>query len=127
MTAPISWAPGTRRTYQNGGVYQRIIVASPGTYTFCARFATYQSAPIGYPYTRVAMGIDPAGGTNPNASTVKWWQGATSTNDNLWLPGGVLAECPAGVVTVFLGTIQPTSVDARAVAIDDAVFGPPRR
>ena len=93
MTVPVSWV-GTRRTYQNGGVYQRIIVPSPGTYAFCARFATYQSEPIGYPYTMVNIGIDPAGGTDPNASTVKWWRGASSTNDNLWLPGGVLAECP---------------------------------
>jgi len=120
-----TYDPGHEKGYQNGGVYQRIVVPSPGTYAFCARFATYQSEPIGYLYTIVNIGIDPAGGIDPNASTVKWWHGASSTNDNRWFPGGVLADLPAGVVTVFLGTTQQYGLAARAVAIDDAVFGPP--
>ena len=116
---------GTKYTYHNGGVYQRILTGSAQTYAFCARFAAYQSESVGYLYTLVDVGIDPTGGTNPNAPTVKWLRVHSPTNDNQWFPFGLVADAPAGTVTVFLGTTQFIGLTARAVAIDDAIFGTP--
>ena len=101
------------------------MIGATQTYAFCARFAAYQSESVGYLYTLVDVGIDPTGGTDPNAATVKWLHAHSPTNDNRWFPFGIVTDAPAGMVTVFLGTRQLYGLTARAVAIDDAVFGTP--
>lgn len=116
---------GARRYYKNGGVYQRIVLNSPQTIAFCARFAAYQSSDAAQYDTRVRIGIDITGGTDPNAPTVKWWTGISPTNDSAWFPAGVMVDAPSGIITVFLATLQQYGIREHAVAIDDAVLGSP--
>ncbi|MCX6343880.1 MAG: fibronectin type III domain-containing protein [Armatimonadetes bacterium] len=115
----------SRLVYKNGGAFQQVYNDSAGICCFAARFASYQSDDAGLYDTRVNIGMDPNGGADPNAASVIWWSGLSPTNDNKWYPAGVAAYVPQGIVTVFLATRQQYSLDARAIAFDDAVLGTP--
>ncbi|MCE5200425.1 MAG: hypothetical protein ABFD54_01155 [Armatimonadota bacterium] len=111
-------------TFKSGGVYQRVLWPAGTPCALCARMATYVLGSSGT--TNVRIGIDPNGGINPEAGGIKWWMGSSSTNDDRWYPGGVIATAGAeGIVTLFLDISQQDSVAQRVCAIDDATFGAP--
>jgi hypothetical protein len=115
----------------NSGVFQ-CVTTTPGV-QYMARTYIYTQNVGGVPQNTTArIGIDPEGGTNPNAATVQWningdtwsytqhWQ----TGQQLgWQPIYVFATAAGNVATVFL-QVQHKFADAwNITAFDDVTFG----
>lgn len=64
------------------------------------------------------VGIDPAGGTDPNAASVKW--SATSAPYDQWAEMSVIAEAEGSSVTVFLYMTQASGLALNNVYWDNA-------
>ena len=111
--------------FKNGGVFQRVLF-TPGEYcTLSARFATYSFGVGGD--TRVRLGSDPNGGTDPESLDVQWWRTFSPTNDDQWHGAAITkAAGTSGVVTVFLDILQHWPIEWHVVAIDHATFGAPQ-
>ncbi|GIV17423.1 MAG: hypothetical protein KatS3mg022_2858 [Armatimonadota bacterium] len=113
----IGWATngGTR----NGGVWQRV-VAMPGreycfsawAWTWCSNIPMYNLS--------VRIGIDPFGGTNPNAPGVVWtpW----SVHFDRWHPLWVRVTAQSDYVTVFLQGHADSPAEWNIYAFDNAVL-----
>lgn len=64
------------------------------------------------------VGIDPAGGTDPNAASVKW--SATAAPYDQWAEMSVIAEAEGSSVTVFLHMTQASGLALNNVYWDNA-------
>lgn len=90
------------------GIWQ-LVGANPGwTYEVRTRYSTRQAGG-----GAVRLGVDPAGGTNPSASTIVW---VTGNVDNRWADLVVRAVATSGLVTIFaeaIGDAKATSATMR--------------
>ena len=109
--------------FKNGGVFQRLQVNPNQDYTFSASFATHRLGGTAN-YTRIRLGIDPNGGTDPLSSGITWWSTYSASNDEKWHRAGVTAKSGAsGIATVFLDIWQVYGLQWHVVAVDSADFG----
>ena len=69
--------------FKNGGVFQRVLFPPGQHCTLSAHFATYRFGGTDRD-TRIRLGIDPNGGTDPESEDVQWWSTFSHTNDNQW-------------------------------------------
>lgn len=105
-----------------GGVYQRVAVPTGKTLTARAWSNTYRGE---HPYTetRARVGLDPDGGINPAAASVKWsgWDIAydewAESWDEMVSPSGVSAT---GFATIFLDYAKLEEVGWHINCFDDA-------
>ncbi|MBN2470809.1 MAG: SH3 domain-containing protein [Anaerolineae bacterium] len=111
------------------GLFQQVSRVAPGqAYRFS--LATYIWSSMGGNFFRseqpgvvsVRVGIDPAGGTNPYASSVVWSPFATFYDE--WRVLFVDAVAQASRATVFVWSSAQYPVVHNDVALDDAYFGP---
>ena len=111
--------------YKNGGIFQRVMRPPGQPCSFSARCITLNRG--GVPAdTRVRLGIDPDGGTDPKSPNVRWWTAVSSTNDNRWFPAGItVAAGPSGVVTVFVDIRQQWELEWHVAAVDHATLTDP--
>jgi len=111
--------------YKNGGVFQRVFVSPGQPYTLSARYVTYRVGGTQRD-TRFRLGLDPDGGINPLASSVRWRSVASPTNDSQWHTDAITVTAgPNGVITAFLDIKQQWPLQWHVVAVDDAKLGPP--
>ncbi|MGQ9455365.1 MAG: fibronectin type III domain-containing protein [Armatimonadota bacterium] len=112
--------------YKNGGVFQRVLWPAGQPCCFSVRYVAFNCG--GTPNdTLVRVGIDPDGGIDPNAPSVRWWTAAASTNYARWQVASILATAgPRGVVTVFIDIRQRWELEWHVVAVDHATLTPPR-
>lgn len=111
--------------YKNGGVFQRVFVSPGQPYTLSARYVTYRLGGTQRD-TRFRLGLDPNGGVNPLASSIRWRSVASPTNDSQWHADAVTVTAgPNGVITAFLDIRQQWPLQWHVVAVDDAKLGPP--
>lgn len=96
---------GTQWATHNAGVYQRVSVPRGSQVTFSVWVLAWSSSgrdalsvdrPGNY---RVSVGIDPAGGTDWAASTVRWTEPRIEYNN--WIQLSISAKAEADAVTVF--------------------------
>ncbi len=89
------------------GILQRI-GANPGwTYEVRTRYSTRQGAGGG-----VRLGVDPAGGTDPGASTIVW---ITGDVDDRWADLVVRTVATSGLVTIFVEAIGDAKASSAAM------------
>jgi hypothetical protein len=108
----------------NAGLYQRVGVQPGSKVTFTVWAQAWSSSkddnysvskPGDY---RVSVGIDPTGGTNWAASTVRWSE--PRQEYNTWMQLSVSAQAEADAVTVFLRGQAEYAVKHNESAWDDA-------
>lgn len=111
--------------YKNGGVYQRVAVNPGDLYTLTVHYLTYQAGG-GLGDTKVCIGIDPTGGTNPRSTHIQWWSGYSFTNDNGWHSAAVtVCAGESEVATVFLEFQQKFAILWHTTAVDGVTFCTP--
>lgn len=113
----IGWA--TNGSVRNGGVWQRVRVTPGREYLFSAWAWTWcWNAPLHN--LAVRIGVDPFGGTDPNASTVVWtpW----SVHHDRWHPLWLRARAQSGFLTVFLQGHAESPAEWNIYAFDNAVL-----
>lgn len=93
-----------RREQQVAGIYQQVGANIGWEYQFSA--AVHLAAGGG---GRIRLGVDPAGGSNPNAATVIWTETSAVAH---WVPLAIRANATANAVTVFLEARDLLSVAA---------------
>jgi len=113
----------TRDATHLGGLWQRVAV-EPGLILQASAFALgwASNGPPGAPSDppgtyAVAIGLDPAGGEDPGAATIRWTAALTVTD--AWLPLTVSVEAQRPAVTLFLRG-QPLAPLAGAASRWDA-------
>ncbi|MDH7601454.1 MAG: fibronectin type III domain-containing protein [Armatimonadota bacterium] len=107
---------------KNGGVFQRVIWPPGERCTFSVRYAAFNRGGIRWD-TRVRVGIDPEGGVDPGASSVRWWTAIPQTDDNKWYLASVSAVAgKRGIVTVFIDIRQRWELEWHVVAVDHATL-----
>ncbi|MDI7275743.1 MAG: hypothetical protein QME94_07180 [Anaerolineae bacterium] len=108
----------------NAGLYQRVSVPRDSQVTFTAWAQAWSSSgddnysvsePGNY---RLYVGIDPTGGTNWAANTVRW--SASRMEYNVWVQLSVSARAEADAVTVFLRGSSEFPVKHNESCWDDA-------
>lgn len=97
------WGAGANFGQKNGGAYQQYATAPGQTVTAAAWVQTYREGGA-FGDTAGRIGIDPAGGTNPDAATVTWSDPLESPG--AWHPVSVRATATGSTATVFLRHIQ---------------------
>ncbi|MGC8861186.1 MAG: fibronectin type III domain-containing protein [Armatimonadota bacterium] len=112
--------------FKNGGVFQRVFWPPGQLCCFSARCVALNVG--GVPSnTRVRIGIDPDGGTDPKSPNIRWWTAVSSANDSRWFPAGITAAAgPGGIVTVFLDIYQQWALEWHVAAVDHARLTAPR-
>jgi len=106
--------------YKNGGVFQRVYWPAGQLCSFSARYIILNRGGIPGD-TRVRLGIDPDGGTEPMGPNVRWWSTISPTNDNRWYLAGLTTTAgPAGLVTVFLDIREQWELEWHVAAVDHA-------
>ena len=89
------------------GVYQQAAATVGRVYTFSA-WHYIDMAYTSNSVCSLAIGIDPAGGTDPNAASVVWsnenWNSVSSANVRTWKQTEVTARAMSTTVTIFLRT-----------------------
>lgn len=115
-------------TSSDGSVYQRIRVAKGRDYTFSAWVTTWMRENDTWKYDvwndrgrliHVRLGIDPAGGTNPNAASVRW--SPRSYSHLHYSDLAVTATATADFITVFV-SMQGQGGQWHLYGIDDCVL-----
>jgi hypothetical protein len=91
---------------EEGGVYQTVYV-TPGTaYSFSIWVNAEDGWNDGSESISSQIGIDPAGGSDPNAATVVWtapaWYGGAERVNNVWYQDEVSAVAQGQWLTVFM-------------------------
>ncbi len=110
---------------KNGGVFQRVYWPPGQPCSLSARYITLNEGGIPGD-TRVRIGIDPNGDTDPMGPNVRWWTAVSPTNDDRWYLAGITATAgTAGLVTVFLDIYEQWQLKWHVVAIDRACLTAP--
>lgn len=108
------------------GVYQQVSVAEAGEVTFSVYAYVWSSAFDNVDVSRddgdivVQVGIDPAGGTDPAASSIVWSTAAERYDS--WNQESVTTEVPAGTITVFVRGTVGVPAKNNNIYLDDAAL-----
>lgn len=107
---------------KSGGVYQRVAVPAGLSVQARAWSRVYR---IGNPVDSAQnkVGIDPTGGSNPNAPTVQWSAVDTQPTEAFseWKQLSTpVVQTAGGYVTVFLDMLQTAAAQWKVNALDDA-------
>jgi len=96
-----------------GGIYQQVSVTNGETYTFGAWSCMYWYYGL-FSATRNRIGIDPAGGTDPDAETIVWsdWDYELDYYTFEWKYLSVTAAATSSTVTAFMEYQQQFQNDA---------------
>jgi LysM repeat protein len=106
------------------GVYQQVSVAEAGDVTFSVNAYVWSSAFDNVDVSRedgdvvVQVGIDPAGGTDPAASSIVWSTAAERYDS--WNQESVTTAVPAGTITVFVRGTVGVPAKNNNIYLDDA-------
>ena len=94
-------------------VYQQVAV-TPGTsyslsawmVSFCGGTSNPSDCPSGY-YIAKMFGVDPSGGTDPNAASVIWTEDRQNFNRARWVNLDLVATAQSSTMTVFARIRSP--------------------
>lgn len=102
---------------KNGGAYQRVLGVTPGaTYTARMRYYTWQMGGVDNDCSNV-LGIDPYGGTNPEAPTVIKTPDLSS--QDTWTFASISAVAQSPAMTIFLAAKQRWALQWNHNGFDD--------
>lgn len=122
-----NWFFGTAVNYgtKSGGLYQRIAVPTGYQCQAAAWTRVYHSSDNPWTSAQCKVGIDPTGGTNPSATSVKWSTVDVQMVPNYseWRPSAApVVACGSGNVTIFLDFKQFNTTGWHITCFDDAVL-----
>ncbi len=105
-----------------GGAYQRVPAEPGNEYRLSAWLFSYCEGDLSTRDRQTVMriGIDPTGGTNPQAASVKWTPFTNSQSG--WTQVGLSAVATSNYVTVFLHGGNDSECAVSAFSFDDVVL-----